>query len=88
MKVQGDQTFDLLISNYTQKKEVRSAEQNGAKTQRSLSYVPDMAEKDKAFAMSEKQKSEVDLTAQELPDTIFVKGQQKMKTSRKSGTFC
>jgi hypothetical protein len=64
--------FDLSVSNYTRKKEIQSPESEGGKVMKTLTYEPDMAAKDKMFAMSESEKAAMDKAAESLPDTVSV----------------
>lgn len=62
--------FDVTIGNYTKRVEVE-AKENGRSTY-TLSYAPDMLQKQKAFALNEAEKSAVDKHFLTLPDTTFV----------------
>lgn len=66
--------YDLSIANYTRKKEVLSAKSAGGMVMRTFTYEPDMAAKDKLFAMNAEEQLAVEQAAAALPDTTFVKG--------------
>lgn len=74
-----DTKFKVTISNYTREVEMRSPEHSGGWAVRNFSYEPDMKEKEHAFAMEESDKAKVDISANRLPDTTFVKGTMMKK---------
>lgn len=76
-----DERFDVKISNYASKDEIKSPAYNNSTSTRNYSYESDMLEKRKAFAMDETQKAAVDKAIAVLPDTTFVKG-STMRTPR------
>ncbi|MFT5780546.1 MAG: hypothetical protein ACI837_003508 [Crocinitomicaceae bacterium] len=69
-----DQTFDVTISNYTREVEMHSPANAGSRATRKFGYEPNMAEKDKSFAMNDVQKSAVDMAAEKLPEISLIKG--------------
>ena len=73
-KVPCEVLYDLSIANYTRKKEVLSAKSDGGMVMRTFTYEPDMAAKDKLFAMNAEEQLAVEQAAAALSDTIFVKG--------------
>jgi len=74
LAVPCDAMFDIAIADYTRQKEVQSAKGEGGLVMRTFTYEPDMAAKDKRFAMNTEEQSIVDDAIAELPDTIVVKG--------------
>ncbi|MCH2224548.1 MAG: hypothetical protein MK066_07235 [Crocinitomicaceae bacterium] len=67
-----DQEYNVLISNYTRKFEIRSPKSSMGRMMRTLTYSPNMKEKDRLFAMSKDQERAVDLFVKRLPDTTRV----------------
>lgn len=65
--------FEVTVGNYTKKFEMTSPAGNKGYAKRNLTYEPDMAEKDKLFAMSESEKAVVDTYVKTLPDTTYFK---------------
>lgn len=65
--------FDLSISNYTKKKEIKIPE-NPVQFTRTISYESDMAKKENLFALDSLEMAEVDKTAATLQDTFYMKG--------------
>lgn len=76
-----DERFDVKISNYASKDEIKSPGSNNSTSTRNYSYEADMLEKRKAFAMDETQKAVVDRAIAKLPETTVVKG-STMRTPR------
>ncbi len=62
--------FDVRIGNYTKKMEVEANE--GGRSTYTLSYAPDMLQKQKALAMNDAEKAAVDKYFETLKDTTFV----------------
>jgi hypothetical protein len=69
-----DERFDVKISNYAAKDEIKSPVRANSMSRRTYSYEADMAEKRLAAAMNAGQKSIVDKAIGKLPDTTFVNG--------------
>ncbi|PHR22293.1 MAG: hypothetical protein COA38_18130 [Fluviicola sp.] len=69
-----DQRFDVKISNYASKDEIKSPSRTNSTSTRKYSYEADMIQKRKDFAMDDAQKAMVDRTISKLPDTTFIKG--------------
>jgi hypothetical protein len=63
-------TFVMEVSNYTKKSEFKSSDSGYMK--RTLSYEPNMAEKEKQFAMDTSEIRKVDYAATLLPKTAIV----------------
>ncbi|MFZ4548373.1 MAG: hypothetical protein ACOYN4_13090 [Bacteroidales bacterium] len=63
-------SFVMEVSNYTKKSEFKSSD--GGYMKRTLSYEPNMAEKEKQFAMDTSEIRKVDYAATLLPDTAIV----------------
>lgn len=66
------QKYDVKIANYTQKEETFSPETAGTSVFVYFEYEPNMAEKDRLFAMTEKERLAVDIDVRNLPDTTFI----------------
>lgn len=81
MNLPCETVFDVTVSNYTQPLEMESSSHNGATMMRSMSYEPNMAEKDAVFALSAKEKAIMDKALQTLPDTTFIKNSQMSQPS-------
>ena len=71
-KVPCNTIYNVTISNYTKKIEIKATE--GGRLKRVLSYEANMVEKDKFFAMNDVQKNEVNQNAQQFADTTFISG--------------
>ncbi|HYG01181.1 MAG TPA: hypothetical protein VD927_01995 [Chryseosolibacter sp.] len=71
LTVPCNELFDVSISNYTRKVEIISP-MSGKITQ-TLSYAPDMVEKQKLMTMTTSEIETVDNFFKSLPDTIFLK---------------
>jgi hypothetical protein len=69
--------FDVAISNYSDKNEIKS--KSGGRVKQILSYEADMLDKTKDFAMSPAEKIKVDQSAKQLPDTTFIIGSRMTK---------
>lgn len=69
-----DERFDVKISNYASKDEIKSPGRANSMSTRNYSYEADMIQKRIAFAMDDTQKSIVDQAIAALPDTTFVRG--------------
>jgi hypothetical protein len=67
-----DMNFDVKISNFTQKLEMRSSPYNGGLMTRQMSYEPNMAEKDKIFAMSKPEQEALDNAILGLPEMTII----------------
>lgn len=69
-----DQMFTVKIDNYTRDMEMPSTKYNGSSARSFVSYAPDMAEKDKVFALDASQKKALDLAISRIPDTTDFTG--------------
>ena len=65
--------FNVTISNYTQTMEMMSSKFDGGRGNRSISYEPNMAEKDAFFAMSDGEKKILDDVFARMTDTTFIR---------------
>lgn len=68
-----DQRFDVSITNYAGKDQIKSPPYNNSTSTRNYSYEADMLEKRKAFAMNESERAVVDKAIVALPDTTFLR---------------
>lgn len=77
--------YDVIIPNYTARKIIQVPDwQNGGSMSSTLFYSRKMVEEEKAFAMSDAEKAEVDRFANALPDTTYF---TKPDTKVWSGTY-
>lgn len=77
----GEANFDLpcqtlftaQIPNYTRKLEITTPQYDGSRFTKTIGYEPNMAEKDKSFAMTSSEKADLDKYIAKYPDTTFIK---------------
>jgi hypothetical protein len=69
LMVPCEEVFEIAVANYTRKKEIMAGTQ-GESISQTLTYEPDMKEKEKLFEMSASEKAAVDEFVKTLPDTI------------------
>jgi len=66
------EVFELTVSNYVGKLKIETYEFAGARMSKTLSYEPNMAEKEKAFSMSDADKLKLDESIATLPDSTII----------------
>ncbi|HET6990459.1 MAG TPA: hypothetical protein VFJ43_04005 [Bacteroidia bacterium] len=74
IQVPPDAVYDVLIPDYTERKIMHIPNAPGATMRSSMSYSRNMVAEEKAFAMSDAEKSEVDQFASGLADTTWFRG--------------
>lgn len=77
-------SYQVLIPNYTEKKFINVPNAPGATMSSTMTYSRNMVEEDKAFAMNDEEKAQVDAFANALPDTTFFTGTNPFRNSSNS----
>jgi hypothetical protein len=77
-------TYQVLIPNYTEKRFINVPNAPGATMSSTMTYSRNMVEQEKAFAMNDQEKAQVDAFANALPDTTYFTGGNPFRNSSNS----